>query len=270
MERALNQATTPGLSYPDFLDLAAALGCVGVEPRNDLARPLFDGMNPTDAGRMARDKGLRLVGLSQVYPFNDWSDARTCEVAGLIDTAKACGAETISLIPRVDGKRTAGERQTDLRYVLQQILPMLRDSDLIGLVEPIGFSTSSLKDKTELVEVIEALDARVYIKLVHDTFQHVLSGGGAIFPDHTGMVHISGISDLDAPMNDKLDLQRGLVDQHDRLGTVEQIMALQKGGYAGPFSFECTSAKIHALVDPEAALKDSFEFISSRLRSVIA
>jgi 2-keto-myo-inositol isomerase len=134
MRRALNQATTPGLSYPDFLDLAAALGCVGVEPRNDLARPLFDGMDPADAGRMARDKGLRLVGLSQVYPFNDWSDARTCEVAGLIDTAKACGAETISLIPRVDGKRTAdGERQADLRYVLRQILPMLRDSDLIGL-----------------------------------------------------------------------------------------------------------------------------------------
>jgi 2-keto-myo-inositol isomerase len=271
MRRALNQATTPGLSYPEFLDLAAALGCVGVEPRNDLARPLFDGINPTDAGRMARDKGLRLVGLSQVYPFNDWSDARACEVADLIATAKACGAETISLIPRVDGERTAdGERQADLRYVLQQILPMLRDSDLLGLVEPIGFTTSSLKDKAELVEVIEALGARDHIKLVHDTFQHILGGGGGIFPDHTGMVHISGISGLDAPMEDKLDSQRVLVDQHDRLDNVEQIATLQKGGYRGPFSFECTSAEIHALANPEAAIRHSFEFISSRLRAVIA
>jgi 2-keto-myo-inositol isomerase len=120
------------------------------------------------------------------------------------------------------------------------------------------------------VEVIEALDARDHIKLVHDTFQHVLGGGGAIFPDHTGMVHISGISGLDAAMDDKLDSQRVLVDQHDRLDNVEQIATLQKGGYTGPFSFECTSAEIHALVDPEAAIRSSFEFISSRLRTVIA
>jgi 2-keto-myo-inositol isomerase len=266
VQRALNQATVPGLSYPEFLDLARRLGCVGVEPRNDLPRPLFDGIDPADAGRMARDNGLRLVGLSQVYPFNDWSDERAREVASLITTARAAGAETVSLIPRVDGKGTAdGERQANLRSVLAEILPMLRGTGMIGLVEPIGFTASSLRDKAELVEAIEALDARDHIKLVHDTFQHVLAGGGEIFPDHTGLVHISGISDPNVAMDETLDAHRMLIDQNDRVGNVEQIAALLGGGYAGPFSFECTASAIHTSPEVETEIRRSFEFIASRI-----
>ena len=43
---ALNQKTASRLGFAAFLDLAADLGCVGVEPRNDLGRPLFDGIAP--------------------------------------------------------------------------------------------------------------------------------------------------------------------------------------------------------------------------------
>ena len=46
MDFALNQKTAPKLGFAAFLDLAAELGCVGVEPRNDLGRPLFDGIEP--------------------------------------------------------------------------------------------------------------------------------------------------------------------------------------------------------------------------------
>jgi 2-keto-myo-inositol isomerase len=266
VQRALNQATVPGLSYREFLDLARRLDCVGLEPRNDLPRPLFDGLEPADAGRMARDKGLRLVGLSQIYPFNDWSDERARQVASLIALAVAAGAEAISLIPRVDGKGAAdGERQANLHAVLGQILPMLRGTDVIGLVEPIGFTASSLKDKAELVQVIDALDARDHIKLVHDTFQHAIAGGGEIFPDHTGMVHISGISDPNAAMDESLDAHRILVDENDRVGNVEQIATLLNGGYEGPFSFECTAPRIHHSPEVETEIRRSFEFISSRI-----
>lgn len=60
IKRALNQKTSPHLSYEEFLDLAKALGCVGVEPRNDLGRGLFDGISAREAGAMARERGLRL------------------------------------------------------------------------------------------------------------------------------------------------------------------------------------------------------------------
>jgi sugar phosphate isomerase/epimerase len=81
MDFALNQKTAPKLGFAAFLDLAAELGCVGVEPRNDLGRPLFDGIEPARAGEMARERGLRFIGLSEIYPFNDWNENRRAAVA---------------------------------------------------------------------------------------------------------------------------------------------------------------------------------------------
>src|SRR3984885_14331014 len=98
MDFALNQKTAPKLGFAVFLDLAAELGCVGVEPRNDLGRQFFDGIEPARAGEMARERGLRLIGLSEVYPFNDWNEERRAAVGSLIETAQAAAAETISLI----------------------------------------------------------------------------------------------------------------------------------------------------------------------------
>jgi 2-keto-myo-inositol isomerase len=266
MRKALNHMTTPDLGYEAFLDLAKSLDCTGVEVRNDIARPLFDGMEPSEAGRIARAKGLRLLGLSQVYPFNNWSEALAQEVGDLIAIAKAAGAETISLIPRNDGTGTAaGERQANLRRALAEVLPMLDAADMVALVEPLGFPSSSLRQKSELVEAIEALGARDRFKLVHDTFHHALAGGGPIFPEYTGIVHISGVVDPVVPVEQMQDAHRVLVDAHDRLGNVAQIAALLAAGYDGAFSYECFAPETHALADPHAALKRSFDFIAERL-----
>lgn len=271
MKRALNHMTVPTLGYEAFLDLAASLGCVGVEVRNDLTRSLFDGMTAQAAGEMARDKGLRLVGLSQVYPFNSWSDDILKEVRDLITTAESCGAETISLIPRNDGTQTGnGERHANLRIALKNIKPMVEDAGLVALIEPLGFARSSLRSKLETVETIAALDADYVFKIVHDTFHHTLAGGGAMFPAQTGIVHISGVTDPTLGIDQMEDADRVLVDERDRLGNVDQIRALLKAGYDGPISYECFSPEIHALTDPQTAIRKSFEFISSQLAAEAA
>jgi 2-keto-myo-inositol isomerase len=129
MDFALSQKTAPKLGFAAFLDLAAELGCVGIEPRNDLGRPVFDGIEPVRAGEMARERGLRFIGLSEVYPFNNWNENRRA-AARLIETAQAAGAETVSLIPRVDGRESDGaERATTLRAVLAEILRMLHGEE---------------------------------------------------------------------------------------------------------------------------------------------
>jgi 2-keto-myo-inositol isomerase len=76
LDFALNQKTAPKLGFAAFLDLAAELGCVGVEPRNDLGRPVFDGIEPLRAGEMARKRGLRFIWLSEIDPFNIWNENR--------------------------------------------------------------------------------------------------------------------------------------------------------------------------------------------------
>ena len=117
---ALNHMTVANASYATLIDLAARLGCIGVEVRNDLGKPLFDGRAPEEAGAMAREKGLRILCVAEVKQFNAWDDAREGEARDLVRTATAAGAEAVCLIPRNDGIGTGdGERQASLRGALR-------------------------------------------------------------------------------------------------------------------------------------------------------
>ncbi|MFO1141900.1 MAG: TIM barrel protein [Amaricoccus sp.] len=262
----INHMTVPNLGHEVLFELTAGLGGIGVELRNDLARPLFDGVSAEVVAERAQAQGLRIVGLSQVYPFNAWSDAVRDEVAGLIETARAVGAETISLIPRNDGEGTAEvERRANARRSLMAIKPMLDDAGMVVLVEPLGFESSSLRSKAETVEMIEEIGAAGSFRLVHDTFHHHLAGGGPLFPGHTGIVHVSGVVDRSLAVAAMRDEHRVLVDAADRLGNVAQIAALRTAGYAGPISFEAFSPETHALADPAAALRRSMAYIDEQV-----
>lgn len=267
----LNQVTMANASIDEFIESAARLGMVGVELRNDLGRPIFDGRSAESVSQKLQGHGLRLLGLSQVYPFNRWTGDIADDVRALIDLAVEAGAETISLIPCNDGTGIdAASRQNDLANALERCLPLLEAANMVALVEPLGFTRSSLRSKAELVAAIETLGAHSYFRLVHDTFHHTLSGGGPYYPGHTGIVHISGVTDADVPVEQMEDDHRVLIDANDRLGNVDQIMALRDAGYNGAFSFECFSPDIHRHPSLEDAIRTSMNFISSQLQKEIA
>ncbi len=259
---ALNHMTVARLGYVQLLDLAADLGCVGIEVRNDLPQPLFDGMDPAAAGALARSKGLRLLALAEVKRFNDWSDTKASEALAQMQIARAAGAEAVSLIPRNDNLGMGnGERQAALRVALKALMPMLEDHGLVGMVEPLGFEVCALRHKAEAVDAIEGIGAKGRFKLVHDTFHHALAHGGAFFPDHTGIVHISGVVDTTVTLAQMTDAHRVLVDAADVLGNVAQVRALQAAGYIGPVSYEAFAPSVHALPDPRSALRASMDHI---------
>jgi 2-keto-myo-inositol isomerase len=259
---ALNHMTVARLSFHDLVALAARLGCVGIEVRNDLPQPLFDGMSPAAAGDMARAAGLRLLAVAEVKRFNDWSDDKEAEALALMQIAQAAGAEAVSLIPRNDNQGMGnGERQAALRVALKALKPMLEDHNLLGMVEPLGFDICALRYKAEAVEGIEAAGGTGRFKLVHDTFHHTLAHGGPMFPEHTGIVHVSGVVDQAVSLSQMRDAHRVLVTKGDRLGNIEQIKALQTAGYTGPVSYEAFAPEIHALANAEAALQDSMALI---------
>lgn len=262
-EFALNHMTVARLSFRDLVALAARLGCVGIEVRNDLPQPLFDGMDPAEGGALVRAAGLRLLAVAEVKRFNDWSEDKAAEALALMKIAKAAGAEAVSLIPRSDNQGMGnGERQAALRVALKALKPMLEDHGLIGMVEPLGFEICALRHKSEAVEAIEAVGGTGRFKLVHDTFHHALAHGGPFFPDHTGIVHISGVVDQEVALSEMRDPHRVLVTPGDRLGNIEQIEALRAAGWSGPVSFEAFSPAVHALTDPEAALRASMDHMT--------
>jgi 2-keto-myo-inositol isomerase len=259
---ALNHMTVARLSFRELVDLSRSLGCAGVEVRNDLPQPLFDGMDPAEAGAFLCDAGLRLLAVAEVKRFNDWSPDKEAEALALMRIASAAGAEAVSLIPRNDNLGMGnGERQAALRVALKALKPMLEDHGLVGMVEPLGFEICALRYKSEAVEGIEAVAGTGRFRLVHDTFHHTLAHGGPLFPEHTGIVHVSGVVDQTVGIADMRDPHRVLVTRGDRLGNVEQIAALQAAGWSGPVSFEAFSPDVHGLTDPFPALRASMDYL---------
>ncbi len=268
---ALNHMTAPDLGWQAFADLARDLGCMGVEYRNDLPGALFQGADPHTVGAAVRARGLRLLALAEVKMFNDWSDAKRAEAEALMQIASAAGAEAVSLIPRNDGvatDRASSRKVTEL--ALRELLPMLRAHGLKAMVEPLGFDVCSLRYKDILAEVIGDLGGHGTYFIVHDTFHHHLAGGGPIFPELTGIVHVSGVVDPRVTVGDMRDRHRVLVDAQDRLGNVEQIAALRAGGYGGPISYEPFAPAVHALTDARPALAASMEFIRKGVAAMAA
>jgi len=253
---ALNHMTVPTLTLAQVRDLARSLGLNGLELRNDLDQPLFDGQDPT--GDML--SGVKVFALAEVKAFNAFDDATLTSAIALMDLAVACNAAAIALIPQVGGDAVS---QDGLRRAMESLGPELAARGLVGLIEPIGFENSTLRHKADVVALMDRLPVGTYFGLIHDTFHHCLAAEDTIYPQHTKLVHISGVTDADIALNDIRDADRVLVDKNDRLGNIAQITELLRGGYTGPLSFEAFSPDVHALNDPKAALSRSIHFIEN-------
>jgi 2-keto-myo-inositol isomerase len=268
---ALNHMTVPMMPAHELFQLSRRLGCTGVEFRNDLATPMFSGQSATDVGDAANKSNQRILAVAEVKAFNDFSEEKLAEALALMKIAQACGAEAISLIPRVGGEVPDRVTQQEmLRQALIGLQPGLLEHGLLGLIEPIGFDNSTLRHKEDAVEIINELETGHNFKLIHDTFHHHLAGGGDYFASHTGLVHISGVVDPDLRLEDMGDEHRVLVDGIDRLNNIEQLERLSADGYNGPISFEAFSPRVHDLTDPEAELTRSISFIDSEMSAIAA
>lgn len=268
---ALNHMTMPHASTLALLDAAAALGCVGVELRNDLKTTIFNGASPSDIRDAAKARGLRILALAEVYGFNDNTAETQANVRSLVRLAQDCEAENIVLIPRIATGPVARPDQRDgLRAALTAIQPMLQDTGVTALIECLGFPNSSLRMKSDAVAVLDDLGQPDCFALIHDTFHHSLAGEDALFANLTRIAHISGVAATDVALPDMTDAHRGLVDAADRLGNLNQITALKAQGYTGAFSIEAFAPEVHALKTPTQAMSDMFAFINAGSAKMVA
>jgi 2-keto-myo-inositol isomerase len=144
---------------------------------------------------------------------------------------------------------------------------MLKAAGIVGLVEPLGFAECSLRTKEEAVDAIEAAGGAGAFRLVHDTFHHFVAGETKMFPGHTGLVHISGVTEPSASAATMRDPHRVLVDAADRIGNLAQLRALRAGGYGGAVSFEPFAASVHDSPTIEADLRASLAYVKAGLEA---
>jgi 2-keto-myo-inositol isomerase len=268
---ALNHMVAPRRTFAELAEVATSLGLDQVEIRNDLdGMPLRDGTPPARIREQAEAAGVRVLSINALQRFNDWNEARAREAVALARSARDCGAPALVLCPVNDVRYrlSESERQRNLRHALQALAPILAEAGIIGLIEPLGFAESSLRLKSDVVEAIEELELGERFRLVHDTFHHYLAGEARMFPEWTGLVHISGVAE-DLPLDRLRDEHRVLVDGNDVLGNIAQIIALMEG-YDGPYSFEPFAASVHAQGDIAGALEISMHWIDREIARVPA
>ena len=261
MRFAINHISAPSLPPADFFAAVRRLGLYEVEIRNDLP-DILGQMDPAEVRAEAERQGITILSINALYPFNVWSGDLPDRAVAMADYAQAAGAKALVMCPLNDGTEVSFD---DLVAALKAMKPILEERGLTGLVEPLGFPISSLRRKATAIEAIEAAGGKGVYKLMHDTFHHHLAGETEFFPDWTGLVHISGVSDPGVAVEDMLDGHRVLVDDGDRLENLPQIKALLAGGYDGAFSFEPFAPEVHDAADPKAALKTSMDHIRSAL-----
>jgi 2-keto-myo-inositol isomerase len=268
IEFALNHIVAPQLGAVEFFALARRLGLDKVEIRNDLAGvPISDGTPALATRREAQGQGVEILTINALQRFNEWTGRREAEARELARYAKECGAKALVLVPVNDPlfQPQDAVRLERLRVSLRGLRPILVEHGLRGFIEPLGFAISSLRSKREAVEAIDAVGGAETFLLVHDSFHHHLAGEATLFPERTGLAHISGVVDRALTLARLRDEHRVLVDEDDLLGNVAQIKALRAGGYAGVFSFEPFAASVQRAPDLGARLAASMSFISKRI-----
>lgn len=265
---ALNHMAAPRLDFDRFFALSARLGCADVELRNDIAgQALLDGTSPDLIRAAAARHGQKILTINALQRFNDWSATRADQAEALAVACARIGAAALILVPKNDGTGCGdGERKSNLAAALRGLAPILARHGIMGYVEALGFDTCSLRLKSEAAEVIHHLGLRDRFRLTHDTFHHHLAGEPTLFPDLTGLIHISGVTDPTVAVADMRDSHRVLVDGNDRIGNLAQIRALQAAGVTAACSFEPFSASVH----DSATLPDDLSASISYIRKALA
>jgi 2-keto-myo-inositol isomerase len=264
---ALNHMVAPRRTVAELVALARNLRLDAIEIRNDLPGvAIADGTPAAEVRRAAEDGGVRILSINALQRFNDWTPARAEEARSLAAYANGCGAAALVLCPvnEPGWQPSESERRAKLKEALRALGTILSEAGTLGLVEPLGFPESSLRFKGDAVEAIEELGLGDRFRLVHDTFHHHLSGEPRLYPEHTGLVHISGVEDASLPFEQIRDAHRVLVGPDDLCTALPQIRALSNG-YAGAYSFEPFAASVHGLEDVAEALERSMGWIDREL-----
>ena len=261
---ALNQIMLPEAPLIDFIHFAKKLDIDAIEIRNDIRINLIKENNPSIVKEECEKNSIKILSINALQKFNIWNKDRENELISLCKYADKANISAIVLVPLNDGSIISQKQQIQLlEQSLINIIKILDDFKVIGLVEPLGFTQSSLRLKSLTVNVINNLQSNK-IRIVHDTFHHALAKEKEFFPSLTGLVHFSGVSNMykNIELNDD---HRSIVDDEDILENIYQIQTLSKSNYRGYFSFEPFSNTLITNKNIFNIITNSFNNISSNI-----
>ncbi|MDB5657608.1 MAG: putative amino acid isomerase [Cypionkella sp.] len=239
IELALNRTCAPQLALIEFIGLARVVGAAAVELRNDIVGQEFaNGMPAAELKSRLDDAGLRLASVNALQRFNDWTSEREIEARALISYAAALGAPGVVLCPAHLPGDIGDDAHRRLCEGLAGLKPIFEATGITGYVEPLGMQHSTMTKQGEAVAAVDEIDGWGNFSLCYDTFQHFRCSDPTLFPEHIGLVHISGIARTDLRPEALTEPDRGFVDLDDRVGNIARLRAMIEAGYQGFVSVE--------------------------------
>ncbi len=270
---ALNRIAAPALRLAEFFGLAAELGLSAVELRNDIRDgAVTNGLKASEVVQLAREAGVRIITINALQQFNLPSARAKAldELDSLLALCKEIECPALVLCPnnRADDARSPEQKYHDTVEALNTYAPLFSAAGVLGYVEPLGFSISSLASAEVALKAIHESGASCYRVLV-DTFHSYLGPDSpAMFDDPAviqkiGLVHVSGV-EASIPKSQFSDAHRVLPGPADVMNSAALMARLEKAGYRGMYSFEPFSAEVQTLSAKElaSALRASIEYLS--------
>ena len=261
---SLNQIILPNSSFEDFISFAKKLKIDAVEIRNDIKSNLIQKNDPSKIKNLSMENSIKILSINALQKFNIWNNEREKELITLCRYADKANINAIVLVPLNDGSINSAKQQIQLlEQSLLKINKIIDDFNVFGLVEPLGFTSSSLRYKSLAVNTIQNIQSKK-LKIIHDTFHHALADEKEFFPSLTGLVHISGVSNI--YQNSKLkDDYRSIIDENDILNNLKQIQRLFSSDYEGYFSFEPFSNSLIEDNNVLQIIQNSLKYIQANL-----
>ncbi len=245
---SVNRIAKPDISVTEFIQFAHDTGFGGIELRNDLSDPTIKGgQSAEEIKAKAKKLGVKILTINALQRFNDPAlfEEKKTELQELIDEALSVDCKVIILCPvnDPDDNRSAEEQKKDLQNALKNYAPLFEKSGTTGLIEPLGFEICSVRYKAQAVDAIKATGLEKLYKITHDTFHHYLADEKEVYPEYTGLVHVSGVYAGKAK-KDITDEDRILVDDKDIMDNAGQVKELLAKGCEAVFSYEPFSSVI--------------------------
>ncbi|MDB5657637.1 MAG: hypothetical protein JWS10_252 [Cypionkella sp.] len=265
---ALNRTCAPHLPLADFITLAQTVGVHAVEIRNDIEGHEFaNGMPAAELKARLDDAGLKLASVNALQRFNDWTSARAAEAQTLLSYAAALGAPGVVLCPaQLPGDDAHPDAHRRLCESLRALQPMFADVGVKGYVEPLGMTHSSLNRQAQAVAAVDQIDGWTDFQMCYDTFQHYRAFDDALFPEHIGLVHISGIARADLAPSELTEPDRGFVFLGDRVGNIARLRTMVDADYQGYVSMEPFSPETQHDAKIAERLRASLDYVTSAAR----
>lgn len=255
----LNRKAAPGIALADTIPAVAKLGLKHIEVRNDLYgapdnASILDHMTGDAVKQLLTANDVHIETINAVGNMDNRQmiDENLASLTEMLEMTKGLDLGKIIFCPvrSTEDHRSAEQRRTDAVANVRDYAKLLKQYHVDGLIEPLGFTDSTLRTPWEGQAVIEQAGVDNF-KLVADTFHYYLANVTAQqFHDQVdvnaiGLVHLSAVFG-DKPREALDDQDRYMLAENDVMHSADWAKRYEAAGYKGLYAFEPFSDDLKA------------------------